>query len=120
MRYRQSHVYQHMKDFLFLIAIYSPHQTVPPGLGFILQAQLTMEASNSDRYKQDAAVSTALHQDSFASRGGILAMCGKNRTAHKAAVDDYFLKWDNGASEDAREVCQKYRQYPMDLDLLYY
>lgn len=62
----------------------------------------------SASHEQDAAHSTALHKDSFTSRGGILAMCGKNPTLHKDAVEDYFKQWDQGdidKSDAAREVC---------------
>ncbi|KAH8590719.1 putative sterol 24-C-methyltransferase [Bisporella sp. PMI_857] len=54
----------------------------------------------SENHSRDAAFNKAMHQDSATATGGFSAMMKKDKTAHKAALDEYFKHWDNKAAKD--------------------
>jgi len=60
-------------------------------------------------HSRDAAFNKAMHKDSSSAEGGFRAMMKKDKTAQKAAVDEYFKHWDNKTAKDEtdadREVC---------------
>ena len=68
-------------------------------------APIALEPENHTR---DAEFNKALHGKSANSKGGFAAMLSKDRTAHKAAIDDYWKHWDNKdaatETEETREV----------------
>ena len=53
-----------------------------------------------------------MHKTSAQSKGGFTAMMQKDKTAQKAAVDEYFKHWDNKAAKDEtaadRKVCYSF------------
>lgn len=59
-------------------------------------------------HARDAAFNKALHKNSAEAQGGLTALMQKNKTAQKAAVDEYFKHWDNkpaaGETAEDREV----------------
>jgi sterol 24-C-methyltransferase len=63
----------------------------------------------NEDHSRDAAFNKAMHGKSADDRGGMVAMMKKDRTAQKAAVDEYFKHWDNKAAgtetDETREVC---------------
>lgn len=63
---------------------------------------MSSTAGNLERedHKRDAAFNKALHGSSAQVGGGISAMLRKNRTAQKAASEDYFKHWDNKEAKD--------------------
>ncbi|KAI9046962.1 hypothetical protein LZ554_009037 [Drepanopeziza brunnea f. sp. 'monogermtubi'] len=54
----------------------------------------------SEDHSRDAAFSKAMHKDSSAAKGGFSAMLKKDKTAQKAAVDEYFKHWDDKSAKD--------------------
>lgn len=60
-------------------------------------------------HSRDAAFNKAMHKDSAQAEGGFRAMMKKDKSAQKAAVDEYFKHWDNKAAKDEtaedRAVC---------------
>lgn len=50
--------------------------------------------------KRDAEFNKAMHGQSSQAKGGISSILGKDHTAQKAAVDEYFKHWENKAAED--------------------
>jgi sterol 24-C-methyltransferase len=67
----------------------------------------------TEDHSRDAAFNRAMHKDSSNAEGGLRAMIKKDKTAQKAAVDEYFKHWDNKAAKDEtdadREVCSPAR-----------
>jgi sterol 24-C-methyltransferase len=63
----------------------------------------------SEDHSRDAAFNKAMHKDSSKAEGGFRAIVKKDKTAQKAAVDEYFKHWDNKTAKDEtdadREVC---------------
>ena len=57
---------------------------------------------------RDAAFNKAMHKGSSAAQPGFAAMLRKDKTAQKAAVEEYFKHWDQKAAatetEETREV----------------
>jgi sterol 24-C-methyltransferase len=51
-------------------------------------------------HTRDAAFNKAMHKDSAGATGGFSAMMKKDKTAQKAAVDEYFKHWDNKTAKD--------------------
>jgi len=51
-------------------------------------------------HQRDAEFKKAMHKDSANAEGGFRAMMKKDKTAQKAAVDEYFKHWDNKAAKD--------------------
>jgi sterol 24-C-methyltransferase len=66
----------------------------------------------AEDHSRDAAFNKAMHKDSSNAEGGFRAMMKKDKSAQKAAVDEYFKHWDNKAAKDEtdadREVCFSY------------
>lgn len=54
----------------------------------------------NEDHSRDAAFNKAMHKDSSAAKGGFSAMMKKDKTAQKAAVDEYFKHWDDKAAKD--------------------
>lgn len=54
-------------------------------------APIALEAEDHSR---DAAFAKVLHGKSANGRAGFMSMMGKDSTAQKAAVDEYFKHWD--------------------------
>ena len=63
----------------------------------------------TEDHSRDAAFNKALHKNSSKAEGGLRAMVQKDKTAQKAAVEEYFKHWDNKTAKDEtdadREVC---------------
>lgn len=53
---------------------------------------------------RDAAFNKALHGKSAKVNGGLAAMRGKDATAQKAAIDEYFKHWDNKATDETNAI----------------
>jgi sterol 24-C-methyltransferase len=57
---------------------------------------------------RDAAFNKAMHKGSSAAQPGFAAMLRKDKTAQKAAVEEYFKHWDQKAAatetDEIREV----------------
>lgn len=53
---------------------------------------------------RDAAFNKVLHGQSAKANGGLAAMRGKDATAQKAAIDEYFKHWDNKATDDTNAI----------------
>lgn len=51
----------------------------------------------------------ALHRNSTKAQGGIRAMMDKDKTAQKAAIDEYFQHWDNKKAEDETDAVRQAR-----------
>ncbi|KAI9745099.1 MAG: Delta(24)-sterol C-methyltransferase [Claussenomyces sp. TS43310] len=49
---------------------------------------------------RDAAFNKAMHKNSSKAQGGLTALMQKDKTAQKAAVEEYFKHWDNKAAEN--------------------
>ncbi|CAK3824589.1 Sterol 24-C-methyltransferase erg-4 [Lecanosticta acicola] len=60
--------------------------------------------------ERDAAFKSAMHGKTAAEKNTIWAMMGKNKDAHKLAVDEYFKHWDNKASADETDEIRKARR----------
>ena len=62
-----------------------------------------------ENHGRDADFHKAMHGQTSDSRGGFMAMLGKNDSAQKAAVDEYFKHWDNKSAatetQETRDVC---------------
>lgn len=54
----------------------------------------------AEDHARDAAFNKALHGDSAAAKGGLVAMFKKDSAAKKAACDEYFKHWDNKDAKD--------------------
>ena len=62
-------------------------------------------AVEKEDHARDAQFNKVLHGKSAAAEGGISAMLSKDRSAQKAAVDEYFQHWDKKpAAEETEEV----------------
>lgn len=59
----------------------------------------SIKLENED-HSRDAAFNKAMHKDSSNAEGGFRAMMKKDKSAQKAAVDEYFKHWDNKAAKD--------------------
>lgn len=57
----------------------------------------------TEDHSRDAAFSRAMHKDSSNAEGGFRAMLKKDKSAQKAAVDEYFKHWDNKNAKDETE-----------------
>lgn len=53
---------------------------------------------------RDAAFNKVLHGKSAKANGGLAAMRGKDATAQKAAIDEYFKHWDNQATDETSAI----------------
>lgn len=53
---------------------------------------------------RDAAFNKVLHGKSAKAKGGLAAMRGKDATAQKAAIDEYFKHWENQATDETDEI----------------
>lgn len=66
----------------------------------------------TEDHSRDAAFNKAMHKTSSGAQGGFSAMMKKDKTAQKAAVDEYFKHWDDKAAKDEtlemREVCLEF------------
>lgn len=54
----------------------------------------------NEDHSRDAAFNKAMHKDSSSAEGGFRAMMGKDSSAQKAAVDEYFKHWDDKAAKN--------------------
>ncbi|KAL2062155.1 hypothetical protein VTL71DRAFT_6421 [Oculimacula yallundae] len=54
----------------------------------------------TEDHTRDAAFNKAMHKDSSGAKGGFSAMMKKDKTAQKAAVDEYFKHWDDKSAKD--------------------
>ncbi|CZT48436.1 probable DELTA(24)-STEROL C-METHYLTRANSFERASE (ERG6) [Rhynchosporium secalis] len=54
----------------------------------------------TEDHTRDAAFNKAMHKESSGAKGGFSAMMKKDKTAQKAAVDEYFKHWDNKFAKD--------------------
>ncbi|KAG8530088.1 Delta(24)-sterol C-methyltransferase [Bacidia gigantensis] len=52
-------------------------------------------ALEPEDHSRDAAFNKAMHGKSAASKGGLASMFNKDRSAHKAASEDYWRHWDD-------------------------
>ncbi len=63
----------------------------------------------TEDHSRDAAFNKVMHKSSAKAQGGFAAMLQKDKSAQKAAVEEYFKHWDNkGAADETdadREVC---------------
>lgn len=66
-------------------------------------------------HSRDAAFNKAMHQNSSKSEGGFRAMLGKDHSAQKAAVDEYFKHWDNKAAKDETEADREVYTAPLKI-----
>jgi sterol 24-C-methyltransferase len=68
-------------------------------------APIALEKEDKTR---DAEFNKAMHGGSSQATGGMSAMMRKDKTAQKAAVDEYFKHWDNKSAQaetlETREV----------------
>lgn len=55
-------------------------------------------------HSRDAAFNKAMHKDSSNAEGGFRAMMKKDKSAQKAAVEEYFKHWDNKAAKDETDA----------------
>jgi sterol 24-C-methyltransferase len=60
-------------------------------------APVALEQQDKQR---DAEFNKVMHGQTAQAKGGISAMLGKDQSAQKAAVDEYFKHWDNKPAED--------------------
>ena len=63
---------------------------------------------SADEVKRNA-FDTVLHRKTGAHQGGFRAMMGKDKTAHTAAVGEYFQHWDNKPAEVETEETRQAR-----------
>lgn len=61
-----------------------------------------IELEQQDRVR-DAEFNKAMHGNTAQVAGGFRAIIGKNDSAQKAAVDEYFKHWDNKDAKDETE-----------------
>ena len=61
-------------------------------------------------HARDAAFNSLLHGKSLDSRGGLMAMRGKDAEAQKAALEEYFKHWDDKAAAVETEEVRKARR----------
>ncbi|RDL41486.1 Sterol 24-C-methyltransferase [Venustampulla echinocandica] len=54
----------------------------------------------TEDHTRDAAFNKAMHKDSSNAQGGLSALMKKDKTAQKAAVDEYFKHWDDKTAKD--------------------
>ncbi|KAJ5197126.1 hypothetical protein N7449_007605 [Penicillium cf. viridicatum] len=65
---------------------------------------MTPSALEHEDVARDAAFNKVLHGKSAKANGGLAAMRGKDATAQKAAIDEYFKHWDNQATDETNEI----------------
>jgi sterol 24-C-methyltransferase len=67
-------------------------------------------ALEQEDHSRDAAFNKAMHGKSSQAQGGMRALFGgKDTTAQKAAVDEYFKHWDNKAAAEETAETRKVR-----------
>jgi sterol 24-C-methyltransferase len=68
-------------------------------------------ALEQEDHSRDAAFNKAMHGKSSQAQGGMRALFGgKDTTAQKAAVDEYFKHWDNKAAAEETAETRKARR----------
>lgn len=75
----------------------------------------------NEDHSRDAAFNKAMHKDSSNAEGGFRAMMKKDKSAQKAAVDEYFKHWDNKAAKNETDADREVRllsQINMQLQIL--
>jgi sterol 24-C-methyltransferase len=65
---------------------------------------MALSKLETEDHSRDAAFNKAMHKDSSKAEGGFRAMMKKDKTAQKAAVDEYFKHWDNKAAKDETDA----------------
>lgn len=55
-------------------------------------------------HQRDAAFNKAMHGKSSEAQGGFMAMFSKDKTAHTAAVEEYFKHWDEKKAADETDA----------------
>jgi hypothetical protein len=71
-----------------------------PQIPYLVQHRYIMASTilEKEDHSRDAAFNKAMHKNSAGAMGGFSAMMKKDKSAQKAAVDEYFKHWDQKAA----------------------